>query len=414
MPLVDMRDMLNHAFHNNYAIGGFGLVSLDFLKAIITAAECCRSPVILNIPESLLGAHDFELIMPAVEHAARHAKVPIAIHFDHGKKYESIVRAINLGCNSVMIDASLEAFPINIAQTSRIAIMAHACGVVVEGALGYVGGGEGENAANHVGEGMYTSAEEAKAYVERTGVDCLAVSIGTVHGRQYSRTKLDFKRLKRIKDVLGIPLILHGGSGLAEEQYHKLIVNGVAKINCYTELSDIAAKAIRSNVKTCAGKGYLETMHGIQDSLLEQIKLYMHLWGSAGRAAEVLIQCKPWQTVEHMVIYNTEDRSIPQIDAMIAQGHDCLNAIPGVRHVFSGWAITEPTRYRLCWLVKLAHTHVIESYLTHPEYVAFTNQLSKSIKTHEKISIIFTTNQQDDISSSPKSYDILTSRKCSP
>lgn len=403
MPLVDMRDMLNHAFHNNYAIGGFGLVSLDFLKAIITAAECCRSPVILNIPKSFYGDYDFELIMPAVEHAARHAKVPIAIHFDHGKNYESIVRAINLGCNSVMVDASTEAFPINITQTSRVTTMAHTCGVAVEGALGYVGGKEGENAASHAGEVIYTSAEEARAYVERTAVDCLAVSIGTVHGRQHSRAKLDFKRLKRINDMLNIPLILHGGSGLTEEQYHKLILNGIAKINCYTELSDIAAKAIRSNVKTGTGKGYLETMHGIQDSLLEQIKLYMHLWGSAGRAAEVLIQCKPWQTVEHIVIYNTEDRSIPQIDAMIAQGCGSLNAIPGVRQVFSGWAITEPTRYRLCWLVQLAHTRVIESYLTHPEYVAFTSRLSKSIRTHEKISIIFTTNQGEAISNQPRS-----------
>ena len=120
MPLVDMRDMLNHAYQNNYAIGGFGLVSLDLLEAIITTAEFCRSPVILNLSEPLFHQHDFSLIMPAVERAAHHAKVPVAIHFDHAKKHESIVQAINLGCNSVMLDVSSETFPVNILSLIHI------------------------------------------------------------------------------------------------------------------------------------------------------------------------------------------------------------------------------------------------------------------------------------------------------
>jgi fructose-bisphosphate aldolase class II len=405
MPLVDMRDMLNHAYHNNYAIGGFGLTSLDFLEAIITAAESCRSPVILNVSESLSEHYDFEFIMPAVEHAAQIAKVPIAIHFDHGKKYESIVRAINLGCNSVMIDASSEAFPNNIAQTSLVANMAHACGLTVEGALGYVGGTEGENAVNHLGECVNTSAEEASAYVKRTGVDCLAVSIGTVHGRHRNRAKLDFKRLKRINDMLRLPLVLHGGSGLTEEHYHKLILNGIAKINCYTTLSDIAAGVICSNVKTRASKGYLETMHGIKNSLVEQINRYMHLWGSAGRAAEVLIQCRPWRTIEHVIIYNIENHSAQQIGAMLARGRDTLSTIPGVRHVFSGWATSESTRCSLCWLVRLAHANVIESYLSHPEYITLTNELSSQME-HEKISVVFAENHPGIVSTIPESTEL--------
>lgn len=390
MPLVDMRDMLDHAYQNNYAIGGFGLVSLDFLEAIIMTAEFCRSPVILNLSEPLFHQHDFSLIMPAVERAAHHAKVPVAIHFDHAKKHESIVQAINLGCNSVMLDVSSETFPVNIIQTSRVTEIAHACGTAVEGILGFVGGSEGENANNHLGEAIYTSAEEAKAYIERTHVDFLAVSIGTIHGRQPNRSpKLDFKRLKRINDELGIPLVLHGGSGLVEEQYHKLILNGVAKINCYTELSDIAAAVIRSNVQTRNKKGYIESLHGVKDCLHEQIKLYMHLWGSAGRAAEVLIQCRAWQPVEQIIIYTIDNRYLNQLDSLMEQGQKTLMIIPGVRHVFSGWALSESNQYRLCWRVQLAHADVINNYQSHPEYDIFFNQLSRSVDP-EKINLTFT------------------------
>ncbi|MBK7492197.1 MAG: class II fructose-bisphosphate aldolase [Nitrosomonas sp.] len=388
MPLVDMRDMLNHAYQNNYAIGGFGLVSLDFLEAIIKAAESCRSPVILNLSEPLFNQHDFRLIIPALERAAHQAKIPVAIHFDHAKKHESIAEAINLGCNSVMLDVSSESFTDNITQTSRAAALAHACGAAIEGMLGFVGGVEGENAVNHLGEVIYTSAEEAKAYVDRTGIDFLAVSIGTLHGRQHSRIKLDFKRLKRINDEIGIPLVLHGGSGLIEDQYHKLILNGVAKINCYTELSDIAAATIHSNIKTRARKGYIEVLHGVTENLFEQIKQWMHLWGSAGRAAEVLIQCRPWQSAEQIILCYVEGHRLQQLGALIEQSRKTLTTIPGVRQVFSGWAPSELNHYRLCWRIQLSHSDAINNLQSHSEYIYFFNQLSRSIDP-EKISITF-------------------------
>ena len=388
MPLVDMRDMLNHAYQNNYAIGGFGLVSLDFLEAIIKAAESCRSPVILNLSEPLFNQHDFRLIIPALERAAHQAKIPVAIHFDHAKKHESIAEAINLGCNSVMLDVSSESFTDNITQTSRAAALAHACGAAIEGMLGFVGGVEGENAVNHLGEVIYTSAEEAKAYVDRTGIDFLAISIGTLHGRQHSRIKLDFKRLKRINDEIGIPLVLHGGSGLIEDQYHKLILNGVAKINCYTELSDIAAATIHSNIKTRARKGYIELLHGVTDNLFEQIKQWMHLWGSTGRAAEVLIQCRPWQSAEQIILCYVEGHRLQQLDALIEQSRKTLTTIPGVRQVFSGWAPSELNHYRLCWRIQLSHSDAINNLQSHSEYIYFFNQLSRLIDP-EKISITF-------------------------
>ncbi len=179
MPLADMRDMLNHAYRNGYAVGGFDLVSPDFLDPIIAAAENCRSPVILSLTESHVEHYDFELAMAAAEKAARRAAVPVAIHFDHGTSRESAVRAINLGCNGVMVKASSETFSDNVTQTRRVVEMAHACGVAVEGELGSVAGEAGEDTTEVPGETQYTSVAEAKAYVARTGVDCLAVSIGT-------------------------------------------------------------------------------------------------------------------------------------------------------------------------------------------------------------------------------------------
>ena len=387
MPLVDMRDMLDHAYQNNYAIGGFGLVSLDFLHAILSAAEYCRSPVIFNLSEPLFKHFGTQLILSSIEHAAHHAKVPVAIHFDHGQSYESIVQAIKLGCNSVMLDASKDTFLANATQTTRVTEMAHGCGVAVEGALGFVGGSEGENAISHLGEIIFTSAEEAEAYVTRTHVDFLAVSIGTSHGRQPSRARLDFKRLKRIDETLKIPLVLHGGSGLVEEQYHKLILSGIAKINCYTELSDLAAHQIQANLNAQSYNGYIEAMTGVHDRLFERIKQYMQFWGSAGRAAEVLIQCRHWNSVEQIILFNPNQ---PQnIDLLSAQGSALLNKIPSVRNVFLGKAITEPTRYQLCWHIQLSHEDALPHYLAHPSYTAFINQCCYTLSS-ERINITFT------------------------
>lgn len=190
MPLVNMRDMLQHAHRERYAIAAFDLVSLDFLHAILNAAEQCEAPVILSLAESHFDYFDFPTIMPAVVSAARRANVPVAIHLDHGATYESAVQGINLGCTGVMVDASTQPFDGNVDYTRQIVEMAHGCGVPVEGELGYVAGVEGEDAERHPGEVRYTEVGEAKEYVERTGVDFLAVSIGTVHGRMKGEPNL--------------------------------------------------------------------------------------------------------------------------------------------------------------------------------------------------------------------------------
>ncbi len=388
MPLVNMRDMLNHAYQNGYAVGGFDLVSLDFLEAILSAAEASRAPVILSLAESHFEYYDFELAMAASEAAARRATVPVAIHLDHGASFESAVKAINLGCNGVMVDASHEAFAGNVAVTKRIVNMAHACGVPVEGELGYVAGVEGEDAEKHPGEVAYTSVEEAEAYVQQTGVDFLAVSIGTVHGRMKGEPALDFERLQGINERLAIPLVIHGGTGLSDDQFGNLIANGVSKINYYTALADAAGARMHSNAAADARCGYTGIVKGIQDAMRAEIERCMELWGSAGQADAVLGEAEAWRPVQHVIIYNVNDQDGAEVTAMMHEGKRALRGIPGVRRVITGTAVQGDTKYQYSWLIEFVHEKVIESYRDDPVHVDFADRLFRPI-AGDRISIDF-------------------------
>lgn len=390
MPLVNMRDMLNHAYENNYAVGAFDLVSLDFLEAVIDAAEHCRAPVILSIAEPHFVHYDFELMLPAVEAAAKRASIPVAIQLDHGHNIESATKAINLGCNGIMLDASKYELTDNIKLTREVVDMAHGCGVPVIGELGYVAGMEGEDAELHPGESEYTLPAEAKLYVERTGVDCLSVSIGTVQGRMKGRAKLDFQRLKQLSHTVNIPLSIHGGSGLNEDQFRRLTSMGVAIINYYTALSDVAAKTMRLQTKQNPNGSFTELKAGVKEAIGTEVERCLRLWGSGGRAAEVLTQCEPWTSVEQLTLYKVEHIPEQQIQAMTDEGHRVLSKIPGVREVFSGEAVNEGGKFRFCWRVRFCHKTVIDTYREHPDYIAFANNLISA----DKISIDFQDSQK--------------------
>ena len=396
MALVNMRDMIHHAYENCYAVGAFDLVSLDFLEAVIDAAERCRAPVILSIAEPHFAHYDFDLMMPAVEAAAKRASVPVAIQLDHGSSLESAVKAINLGCNGVMLDASNMSLPDNINATKAVVDMAHRCGVPVVGELGYVAGFEGEGAKQHPGETELTIPAEARAYVERTGVDFLAVSIGTVQGRMKGRAKLDFPRLKQLNQAIKIPLVIHGGTGLNEDQFRRLTSLGVAKINYFTGLSDVAAQSMREQVKVDRQGSFTDLKQGVKEAIGKEVERNMRQWGSAGRAAEVLAQCQPWAPVEHLIIYNVERMSDEQIHAMMAKGRRILARIPGVREVFTGEAVKEGAKYRFCWLVRFTHKSVIDSYRDHPDHVAFADNLFRPY-VGDRISIDYQDNSGDKI-----------------
>jgi len=371
MPLVNMSDMLHHAYDNHYAVGAFDLVSLDFLEAVIDAAESCRSAVILSIAEPHFAYYDFELLLPAVEAAAKRASVPVAIQLDHGSSIETVVKAINLGCNGVMLDASDQNFSDNIDHTRAVAEMAHQCGVSVVGELGYVAGKEGEGAEQHPGEAAFTLPSEAKVYVERTGVDFLAVSIGTVQGRMNGRAKLDYVRLKQLNQAVNIPLVIHGGSGLNEDQFHKLTSNGVAKIDYYTALSDVAAKAMRKRSKENPDGSFADLKKDVKQTIGKEVQRCLRQWGSAGRAAEVLERCEPWLSVEHLIVHNVSTQSTRTLDSLLSEGKRILSQIPGVREVFTGEAMKENSKYSFCWSVRFSHKAALDSFREHHDFDSF-------------------------------------------
>ena len=371
MPLVNMRDMLYHAYDNNYAVGAFDLVSLDFLEAVIGAAESCRSAVILSIAEPHFAHYDFELLLPAVEAAAKRASIPVAIQLDHGGCLETVVKAINLGCNGVMLDASNQNFSDNTEHTKAVAEMAHRCGVSVVGELGYIAGSEGEGAEQHPGETAFTLPSEAKAYVERTGVDFLAVSIGTVQGRMNGRAKLDYVRLKQLNQAVKIPLVIHGGSGLNEDQFHKLTSNGVAKIDYYTALSDVAAKAMRKRSKESPKGSFTDLKKDVKEAIEQEVQRCLRQWGSAGRAAEVLERCDPWLSVEHLIVHNVSTESTLSLDILMSEGKRILSQVPGVRDVFTGEAMKENSKYSCCWSVRFTHQAALDSFRDNNQFDSF-------------------------------------------
>jgi fructose-bisphosphate aldolase class II len=373
MSLVHMADMLHHAYENNYAVGAFDVVSLDFISGVMAAAEEKQAPVIISLAESHFGYFDFELLMAAVVRAAERSTVPVAIHLDHGESLESAVQAVNLGCTGIMVDASSLPLDKNIALTRTVVDMAHACGIPVEGELGYVPGVEGEDAERHPGDIRYTTVDEARRYINETGADFLAVSIGTVHGRMKGEPRLDIERLSQINQALKLPLVIHGGTGLRDDQYRSLIDNGVAKINYFTALSDAAGQCIKGNVETGTNCSYTSQMNGVAEAVQREAGRCIDIWGGSGRASSMLASCRPWLPVEHVIFFNTKNLDAAATLDMMFEGRRVLGSIPGVQRVFTGHAVTEDSAYSHCWVVRFSARPVIDSYREHPLHQRFAD-----------------------------------------
>ena len=362
MALVHMHDMLKHAYDNKYAIGAFDVVNLDMLQGIINAAEACRAPVILGLAEPHREHFDLGLLAPAVEAAARKCSVPVAIHFDHGASLDSAIEGIRCGCNSLMVDASMFDLQENITRTKDVVKMARTCGIAVEAELGYVP----ENGDDLV----FTTAAEAQGFVRHTEVQSLAVSIGTMHGRYKGKPRLDYTRLRQIDDALKSPLVLHGSSGLTDDQFRRLIANGIAKINYFTALIDRAETLLRGNIKK-GDANYIEISKGVSKVVEEEADRLMRVWGSAGRAAEVIAQCRPWKLVDHLIKFNLPDSDVADAPLIVNRGKSILAAIPGVREVVTSEALGEDARYRYRWRLTLTSDLVVEQVNKNAEFSAF-------------------------------------------
>lgn len=234
MALVTSKELMLSAQKNHYAIGAFNVENMEMVQAVIAAAEELRSPVILQTTPGTLKYAPPELFYANVAAAAKAASVPVVMHLDHGSSFELAMRAFRAGYTSIMIDGSQKEFEENILLTKAVVDACHAGSVPVEAELGKVGGKE-DDLDGGAGNG-YTVPEEAAEFVARTGVDFLAVAIGTAHGVYKGIPKLDVERISRIAELVSVPLVLHGTSGVPDETVKECIARGMCKVNYATDL----------------------------------------------------------------------------------------------------------------------------------------------------------------------------------
>lgn len=277
--LVNLNEVLKKAQNEKYAVGLFNTTDTDMLQAVIEAAEESNSPVILGTAEVLLPYGELKLIAPSVIAAAKRAKVPVVVHYDHGLTFDRCIEALKLGFSSIMFDGSAKPYEQNIAETREMVKIAHAFGATVEGEIGHVGEAAKED---NLLTDMYTTPEEAKAYLEATGVDALAVAIGSAHGVYKKKPMLNIERLKEISGEVKVPLVLHGGSGLSDDDFKNTIRNGIAKVNIFTDLCLAGERAMKDGEEKKLG--YLETRNLKVEYIKEAVKHKMALFGSVNKA----------------------------------------------------------------------------------------------------------------------------------
>lgn len=276
--LVNLNDILLPARQHKYAVGLFNAVNLEMARGIIMAAEEKNSPVIMGTAEVLLPFGPLEELSYFLIPMAKKAKVPVAIHYDHGLTKELCIRALELGFSSIMYDCSVDSYEDNVAKVKEMAYIAHSFGATIEGELGHVG----DNAGSLEGESsledmtsFYTDPNQARDFVERTKVDALAIAVGTAHGAYTFTPKLDFNRIETIANTIDIPLVLHGGSGLSDSDFKEAIQRGISKVNIFTDINiggaktiyhelELGEKGVTDLINPCINGVKVETMKKIQ------------------------------------------------------------------------------------------------------------------------------------------------------
>ncbi|NOU67426.1 class II fructose-1,6-bisphosphate aldolase [Paenibacillus sp. LMG 31461] len=287
MALVSMKEMLQTALEGKYAVGQFNLNNLEFTQAILQAAQLEQAPVILGVSEAYIpymgGLPCIAGIVKAlIEHYG--ITVPVALHLDHGSSYEVCIKAIHAGFTSVMIDASHHSLEHNIEVTRQVTQAAHVLGVSVESELGRITGREDDLVVDDA-DGMYAVAEDCVKMVQETGIDCLAPALGSVHGPYRGQPKLGFERMAEIKELTGVPLVLHGGSGLPDDEIRQAIACGTAKINVNTDNQIACTATIRKFLNDHPDaydpRNYLIPA---REAIIASVRAKIQLFGSAGKA----------------------------------------------------------------------------------------------------------------------------------
>lgn len=282
--LLTGKELLLDAQKNKYAVGAFNINNMEIIQAIVSAAEELNSPVIIQASQGGLKYAGVEYIAALGKLAGRNSRVPVALHLDHGTDFDQVMQCIRNGFTSVMIDGSRFPLEENIEFTKKVVDIAHSVGVTVEAELGKIGGTEDHITVSER-DATFTDPEEARMFVEQTGVDYLAIAVGTAHGVYKGEPKLDYDRIKAIREVVDVPLVLHGSSGVPSESLQKAIPLGICKINIDTDIRASFAKAVKEFVKENPDeidprKILLPATKAMKEVIMEK----MNIFGSAGKA----------------------------------------------------------------------------------------------------------------------------------
>ncbi|WP_419882412.1 class II fructose-bisphosphate aldolase [Peribacillus sp. B-H-3] len=285
MPLVSMKEMLNKALEEKYAVGQFNINNLEWTQAILAAAEQEKSPVILGVSEGAarhMGGFKTTVMMVQGLLEDMEITVPVAIHLDHGSSFENCKKAIDAGFTSVMIDASHHPIEENIEETKKVVEYAHSKNVSVEAEVGTVGGQEDDIVADGV---IYADPKECEELVKQTGVDCFAPALGSVHGPYKGDPNLGFKEMEEVRDLTNTPLVLHGGTGIPLKDIQRAISLGTSKINVNTENQLVFTHAVREiltkDVKVYDPRKYMGPgREAIKETVIAKIREF----GSDGKA----------------------------------------------------------------------------------------------------------------------------------
>ncbi len=274
--LVTMNEILLPAKQGGYGVGFFNAVNVEMARAIIGAAEELKSPVIVGTAEILLPIMELQYVADYLIPMAKRASVPVCVHYDHGLTFERCMQALRLGFTSVMYDCSTAGYEENVEQVAKMVEICHAMGAAVEGELGHVGDNEGKGRLENPSD-YYTDPDTAADYVKRTGVDALAVAVGNAHGEYKFPPKLDFGRIETIAEKTGIPLVLHGGSGLSDDDFKTAVKKGICKVNIFTDVDKAGKAGIEAGIAEGAGSmsGVIPyEIEAIKKAAMEKIRLF--------------------------------------------------------------------------------------------------------------------------------------------
>lgn len=279
--LVNMRDLLSDAQKGNYAVGSFSVANMEMVLGVIKAAEELNAPIILQIAEVRLKQSPLEIIGPLMVAAAKNAKIPVAVHFDHGKTIEKITQALEIGFTSVMFDGSHLPLDENIEFTKKIIEIARKYDASVEAEIGCVGGSEdgSEDIAINC-----TKPEDAVKFENETGVDALAIAIGNAHGNYKSTPKLRFDILSEVEQKTHTPLVLHGGTGISPDDFVRCSKTGIKKINIATATFDRVEQSVRNAYESGSINGYYDLQGAEVEGAYQNAKKHILIFGTDNKA----------------------------------------------------------------------------------------------------------------------------------